>query len=464
MLIVTRYILKEHLSPFFSGLATITFVFVLNLLFRELGRLLGKGLAISVILEFFILNLAWILALAVPMAVLIATLMAFGRLSGDNEIVALKASGVNLYRLIIPVAIAAVFVAIGLERFNNCVLPDANHRVRLLSRDIRKKRPTIAIEPHVFFDEIPDYSLMVYDIKKIGGEDILKGVIIHDRSEKGKRRTILAEKGKMEYLSSPEGLKFILFNGEVHEVDDKDFENYQRSIFERQVIFIPVSNIELKRTSRGRRGEREKSASMMRDDIKRNLKAIKNSEEQIRQAVRNDLATIFPDEYIDLIKRGREDVNLFYAKLYSKRKQDPSIRISRMIDQIQGLKRIINGYRRSNNALWVEIHKKYSIPFACIVFVFIGAPLGIMARQGGLAIGGGMSLVFFLIYWTFLIGGEQLADRMIIRPATAMWSPNVLVGTLGIYLVIKTVRETTFIKLDRLRQILSSLYRRKSKC
>ena len=120
------------------------------------------------------------------------------------------------------------------------------------------------------------------------------------------------------------------------------------------------------------------------------------------------------------------------------------------LQQIQNEIRVLNGYKSSMNALTVEIHKKYSIPAACFVFVLVGAPLGIMARQGGLAVGGGLSLIFFLIYWAFLIGGEQLADRRLLNPIFAMWAPNFIVGLGGIYLVIHTVTETTFIQWDYL--------------
>lgn len=120
-----------------------------------------------------------------------------------------------------------------------------------------------------------------------------------------------------------------------------------------------------------------------------------------------------------------------------------------MQQRIQGEVNVVRGYRRAISSLRVEIHKKYSIPLACIVFVLVGAPLGIMGRQGGLAVGGGLGLVFFLIYWTFLIGGEQLADRRIVGPAVAMWAPNVLVGLGGVYLVVRTVREVTFIPWKR---------------
>ena len=127
----------------------------------------------------------------------------------------------------------------------------------------------------------------------------------------------------------------------------------------------------------------------------------------------------------------------------------PKRRINKIKQQIESNFITIEQTKRSNNQLSVEIEKKYSIPVACIVFILIGAPLGIMARQGGLALAGGLSLIFFLVYWTFLIGGEQLADRRIIGPVAAMWAPNILVGLAGLYLVIHSVREITFIPWDR---------------
>ena len=115
---------------------------------------------------------------------------------------------------------------------------------------------------------------------------------------------------------------------------------------------------------------------------------------------------------------------------------------------------ILNNYLTLNSKLLVEVHKKYSIPFACIVFVLIGAPLGILTRRGGMAIGGGISLIFFLIYWLFLIGGEELADRRLLSPFWAMWMANILVGVAGIYLVIRTIKESTLIDYDKIRALI----------
>ena len=136
MFILWRYILREHIGPFIFGLSIITLFLLLNLVFRELGSIISRGLNISVIAEFILLNMAWMLALSVPMAVLIATLMAFGRLSGDGEITAMKAGGVSIVTILKPVFLASILLALFLLWFNNHVLPDANYRTKLLSSDI----------------------------------------------------------------------------------------------------------------------------------------------------------------------------------------------------------------------------------------------------------------------------------------------------------------------------------------
>jgi len=442
MMIITRYIIKEHVGPFFLGLATITFAFLLNIVFRELGKLLGKGLPTTVILEFFVLNMAWILALAIPMAVLISTLMAFGRLSADNEIAALKASGVHLYRLIAPILILAALLAAGMERFNNCVLPDVNHRTRLLTRDISRKRPTLKLEPNVFFNEIDNYSVLVKEIKK---DDLLISILINDQSDSRFNRTIIAEKGRLTFSENPEGLKFTLLNGEIHSVEKAHLENYQREMFQKREMWIDVSNMVLKRQESEHRGDREKSADMMRQDIKNNMDVITDRKDRTRQSVRSHLADVFPNLVLSDSSR-QHSPSPGYKRTTT---QTPKRRINKIQQQIESNFITIEQTKRSNSQLSVEIEKKYSIPVACIVFILIGAPLGIMARQGGLALAGGLSLVFFLVYWTFLIGGEQLADRRIIGPVAAMWAPNILVGLAGLYLVIHSVREITFIPWDR---------------
>lgn len=438
MSIISRYMIREHAGPFIFGLSTIAFIFMLNIIFRDIGRLFGKGLPVKIIFEFFAYNLAWVLALAIPMAVLIATLMAFGRLSSENEITALKASGVNLYRLIMPVFVLAVVLVILMFRFNDVILPDFNFRSKILYSDISRKKPTIALEPHVFYEDIENISILVHDIDS--KTDRLENVLINDDSDPDFKRTVIAKSGELEFSKNQENMILTLYDGEIHEVEKKDLEQYRRLKFERQVFSIPVPDMVLKRSDSSRRGDREKTTGMLWDDIHRHEEAIQSRKERIRELITPFKEHIFPTKI--WAKNKEKDAGLDESILPGSEK---SYRLPNIQKQIQSETRVIHQYQKSIDSLRVEIEKKYSIPVACLVFVLIGAPLGIMARQGGIAVGGGMSLIFFLIYWTFLIGGEQLADRGLVGPVVAMWSPNVVVGAFGIYLVIHAVQEATFI-------------------
>jgi lipopolysaccharide export system permease protein len=451
MSILSRYIIREHVSPFFFSVATIIFIFILNIVFRDLGRLLGKDLPFRIILEFFVYNLAWILALAVPMSVLVSTLIAFGRLSSDFEITALKANGVHIYRLVAPVFILSVILSVLMIRFNDVVLPEFNHRVRNLYSDISRKRPTLTLEPHVIFNEIEHYSMLVRGVDN--QKNTIKGVIIHDNSDPRQSKIITAQRGELIFDKETERMNFILYEGEIHEVDNQALEKYRRMNFEKHQISIPVSNMVLRRSRSEYRGDREKDMDMMRQDILKNRSAVEERNERIRKLVSAELETTFPKSVWEKGSETSEDGSMRRGMLPGGRQ-----RIRVLSSQLEGEVKVIKGLKRSVSSLQVEIEKKVAVPFACIVFVLIGAPLGIMMRRGGYAVGAGMSLIFFMIYWAFLIGGEQLADRHYISPVVAMWAPNIIVGTVGIYLVIRAVRESTIIPWDRW---LLSLWKRR---
>jgi lipopolysaccharide export system permease protein len=434
MKILTRYILQEHIAPFFFGMAAIVFVFLLNIVFRDLGRILGKGLPASVILEFFGLNLAWILALAVPMAVLIAALMAFGRLSSDREIDAMKAGAVPVSRMMAPVFAAAALLAGLMVVFNNTVLPDFNYRVKVLSWSISRTRPMMTLEPNVFYNGIADYSILVQSIDQKNNR--IRGVFISDASDPRFTKTVVAERGTVEFIKAQERIVFTLYNGEMHEIDSRDMEQYRRAKFEKQSISIPVPDMSLDANSFQRRGDREKSTRMLMADIRDDRALLTERETAVRALVRSDLLDLMPAAYVAPLEPEAGPRAVATVR-------NAARRVDRIADRAAGEAAMIVGARRSINSLWVEVHKKYSIPFACVVFVLIGAPLGILSRQSGFATAGWLSLVFFIVFWAFLIGGEQLADRRILHPAVAMWAADAVVGAFGLFLFARTLTEST---------------------
>lgn len=457
MYILWRYILKEHVGPFIFAFSVITLVFLLNLIFRELGRILSRGLGARLVFEFFFLNMAWIVALAVPMAVLVATLMAFGRLSGDNEIVAMKASGISILRILFPVLVVSLFLSAFLIWFNNNVLPDFNHRARLLASDIARKRPTISLEPGVIYRDLPGYSILVRKIREVTDTSYVQNVFIEDNSDPTVSKIIFADKGKIFLSRATSRMILILYNGEMHELNLEKMEEYRKLTFPKQRLSITIPNMSLKRSNSEYRGDREKSAQLMLKEVRNNEKTIRERQERIHKMIDN-----FFQKYLPVPSRPLKDIPSARVFIPGKGwRSATKTRLQRAIADHQRLKQqitaeinVIKHAERANYVLMVEVHKKYSIPIACIVFVLVGAPLGIMARKGNLAVAGGISFGFFLLYWASLIGGEELADNQIITPFMAMWLANFVVGAGGIYLVVHSIHEATFINWISISQLL----------
>jgi len=476
MKILNRYIIREHIGPFVMGLSVIMFILLLNFLVKYIGHIFGKGLGFVVITRLITFNLAWMLALAVPMATLIAVLMAFGRLSSDNEITILKSSGIPIYRVMRPSLYLGIALTLIMVWFSDQILPESNHQARVMFRAIKQKKPTLDLQAHVFYD-LENYAFLVDDMEtppleewaslsSLLGPDYradevqekLLNITIFDRSVAGTNKTILARDGYMVYSSARQALIFNLFDGEFHELDSSKPEEYQRSVFNRHIVVIPTEDFELAEEQDNYRGDREMSISMMRKKIaefeKRSTDQVKKAREtkiQVLGEVRNLLKTR-SDSALSSSHRA-ELINLINRDRWISAQSKAERTAERHKQRFHSIQSILMSNQKATNKYLVEIHKKVSIPFASIVFVLVGAPLGIMARKGSMGVAISLSIGFFLVYWAFLIGGEDLADRMLIGPETAMWAPNLVVGLSGLYLTWRAVKEASFIRWDRWKNL-----------
>ena len=446
MKLVTRYILREHFLPFFYALLIVIFLLFTNFLLRAVDRFLGKGLPLNVILEYLLLNTAWIIALAAPVAVLVATLMAFGRFSEDNEITALRSSGISFTRILWPALAFSALVALPLMVFNNSVLPHMNHDARMLARDIYRKRPDLNVEAGYFIDDLPQYSFIV---KGKRGERY-QDVHIYGKDRTVTQTSIRADEGSFKALD--DAILVTLYSGEIHEVEVKNYQNYRRIQFDRHRITIPADDLMLQRRETGSRSDREMNIDMMTDKID----GYKERIAAIEKRIVDEFETTFPSSEIP------KTIDELMAHLEVKRNEEKAEKVSdpnRPWSFSQNLESLATrvrtdyqmkmGYERSINRYVVEIHKKFSLPAACIVFVLVGAPLGITTRKGGLFTAIVLSFGFVLLYYLFLIGGEEFADRNYLHGGVAMWMPNVVLGSIGMLMTYQTTHERTFFRLHR---------------
>jgi lipopolysaccharide export system permease protein len=198
MRILSRYVLKQHIAPFTFALTALTLLMLLDQLARQFHRLVGKGLGVKVIAEVFFYSIPFIVAVIVPMAVLVSVLYAFNRLAADNEIAAMKASGISLARIAAPVVVAATLVAGGMVWFNDTVLPEANHKLASLRVNITRKEPTFALQARRVNEVIPR-RLFIQAAHIDNASSRLENVTIWDERDVGRSRTIYAASGTMAF-------------------------------------------------------------------------------------------------------------------------------------------------------------------------------------------------------------------------------------------------------------------------
>ena len=438
MRLLTRYILKQLLSPFLFSLLIIIFVLFTQFLLRAIDRFIGKGLDIGTIFEYLFLNLGWIAALSVPMAVLVAALMSFGQFSEDNEITAMRASGISFNTILRPAILFGVTISGVLILFNSFIMPEMNFKARMLSGDIYRKRPDLNIEPGYFMDDLPSYSMIIRD--KEG--DTLKDVRIFSKGSGQTQTSIHSKTGELSTID--DAIVLDMYNGEIHELDTRDFGNYRRIEFDKHKITIAADDLFLNRRDTTSRSDREMTVPMIFDKRENIYKRIDIVNTRIGRAfTRTGLDSIVPNSFdeskvilLDYKKSYNADTSFTADQKYKKEKD---INITER--QLRNEYNLLRSYMKSSSKYEVELHKKFSLPIACILFVMTGASLGVLFRKGGFTIAVGLSFGFFLIYYIMMIGGEDLADRNIVSPVVGVWSPNVILLAISMYLILHTIKE-----------------------
>ena len=438
MRLLTRYILKQLFMPFIFSLLIIVFVLFTQFLLRAIDRFIGKGLDLGTIFEYLFLNLGWISALAVPMAVLVAALMAFGQFSEDNEITAMRSSGISFTTIILPALTMGLLISITLILFNAFIMPEMNFKARMLSGDIYRKRPGLNIEPGYFMDDLPDYSMIIRDKEN----ETLKDVRIFSKGINKSQTSIHSKTGKLSTID--DAIILDLYDGEIHELDLNDYGNYRRIEFEKHKITIPADDLFLNRRDTTSRSDREMTIPM--------ILAKRSNINDRKNIVNGRIGRAFLRTGMDsLVPPSLEASQLIIKKEIERFSSDPIntaddiYRKEKDVDivkrQLRNEYNLLRSYNKSSNKYNVELHKKFSLPVASILFIMTGASLGVLFRKGGFTIATGLSFGFFLIYYILMIGGEDLADRGILTPMVGVWSPNAILLVIATYLMLHTVRE-----------------------
>lgn len=450
---VVRDLVLRHVGPFLLCFFSIMFILLLQFLILHVDKLIGKGLPASVVLELIVTNLAYMVVMAVPMAVMVATLIAFGRFSEWNEWTALRAAGVHPWRLLAPVAAITLVMGAGLTLFSNHVLPEANQRARSLFIDIRLKKPGFDLREGAFYDGIDGYTFLVRRIETHAGADTLRDIVLYQREGPDRyRATVKAEKGVLT-SQGQDLLTLVLFNGSIVRLlpsDSRQDGRVESSTFSRYRIRFDLSELAFSRSNPERRGQNDRTMTT-----------------QAMRVVMDSLHVRIQDDWDRVHRKSRAIVQAPAPRSWSSAgggseaadtlapypSQIRELRgfptpvaqnqaLNRVVSNLEQYRMDLDNHRITQRqnlskiaAYAVEIHKKSSIPFACVLFALIGAPIGLLTRKGNIGLAAVISSALLTLYFVGVIQGEKLADRLFISPWWGMWGVNVLYGAVAAVLL-----------------------------
>lgn len=447
-------LLKKHIGPFLFCFFTMLFILLMQFLILHVDKLVGKGLPFMIVTELIANNLAYMIVLALPMSVLISTLIAFGKFSEWNELTAVRAAGINPIKLITPVLFAGFILFLFTTYFSNYILPEANHKARSLFIDIRTQKPAFDLQPATFYDNLEGFTFLIKEIDS--DTDSLYDVrVIQEPTDNRNRAFINAKKG---WLESPDDytLSLFLIDGSILRYipgrNGRD-ETLEKSIFTKYRMSFDLSDLSFSRSNPDQRGrtDRTMSAEAMLAVID-SLRVEKNQEvEKFQTAVSQHVSTPFhyePTRIFELNEEALADTFSVYVTQYIAMDllPNPNVQrsaINRAISAIDRYRPELESLRTNLNwrdlriaEFTVEVHKKLSIPFACVVFVLLGAPIGMLTRKGNIGVAAIISAVLLTVYFIAIIQGEKFADRMIISPFMGMWGINIIYMTIGLILIL----------------------------
>jgi len=380
----TLYILKEILPIFFIGLMTFTIILLMDKILKLIDLIVNRGGSLSDVLMLFLFISPSFLILTIPVAVLLGTLLTFGRLSSDSEITAFKASGMSLYQLFFPISVFALAAFLLTSFLVFYGLPWGNRGFKATLYRLAQSKADIEIKERIFNDAFNNLVVYVDRVPLQGNH--MEGILIYDQREKGRSSTILAKEGFI--INNPESQEIILRlrSGDIHRFEP-EAHTFQKITFDTYDL-----KLELAKTFAAIE-KKLKDWEMSIDDIRKKMEETKRTG-----------GNTTPYE--------------------------------------------------------IELHKRYAIPFTCIVFALIGVPLGIQPHRSGRSYGFILSIFILIAYYVSLTASEILAARKIIPAFSAGWAPNLLFSGLGIYLLVKTASESPFKPIVWLTEALDFIQRK----
>jgi lipopolysaccharide export system permease protein len=458
------YVLKTFVGPFFMTFFICIFILLMQFLWKYVDDLVGKGLDTNIIAELLFYAAFGLLPFAFPLSMLLASLMTFGELGENYELVAMKSSGISLFRIMKPLMVVAIIITGIAFFFANNVLPHTNLRFTTLLISIRNQRPELVLKEGVFTSEIDGYSIRVGHKDK--RTNTLHDILIYDHTNNKPNESVtIADSGYLKMTEDKNYMVMTLYDGEnfVEETNAPGSRSntypFRRDKFEKQVINIRVMNFNFQR----------RDESIYRNTFRMlNISQLKYAEDSLlidyRARLRNFLLNT---KYLNNLDRKISAMAVNNDSLLLKLRMEPyktfsydslinSFESWNLLDayqsavytarnnfqEINNIENDLYGRKKRINQHMMERHRKFSLSVAVLIFFFIGAPLGAIIRKGGLGMPVVVSVLLFIIYYIVSITGEKSAREDVWDMLAGMWFSSMIFLPVGLWLTYKAVSDS----------------------
>ena len=455
------YVLKNFLGIFFMTFAICCFILLMQLLWMRINDIVGKGVEIIVLLEFLFYALLSVVPMALPLAILLASLMTFGNLGEKFELTAMKSAGISLFRIMRPLTIFIACVCVGAFFFSNNVLPKTQMRFWALVFSLRQKAPELDIPTGEFYSGISGFN--VYVRQKETRTGLLKNLMIYDYSNGFQNATVtVADSGRVYFTDDQKYLELCLYNGESFEnlsqqqqraTRTQESVPYRREMFKKKTLLIDFD------TEFSRYDE-----SVMDDQhVSKNATELIHSMDSVNvlahERSREQSAQMVSGKYFGREWKPNRQVPPVDLKIEPKFNIDSAINrldkatrlrvVNQAISKAKSQQDIItynsimlDDYQRYIRKHGIELQRKFTLAFACLIFFFIGAPLGAIIRKGGLGAPIVISVIMFIIYYIIDNAGYKLAREAIWPVWQGMWLSSFVLLPIGVFLTYKAATDS----------------------
>lgn len=471
------YLLKHFLGLLIITFCICSFVLLMQFLWMNVDALVGKGVEIKVLAEFFIYAITSVVPLALPLAIMLASLMTFGNLGEKFELTAMKAAGISLFRIMRPLIVAVILICVGAFYFSNYVLPFSQVKLWTLVFSLKQKAPELDIPKGEFYNGIDGYN--VYVRNKNPKTGLLYDMMIYDYSEGFRNaKVMVADSGKIFFSEDKKYLLLNLYSGESFEnLDNNQNYNaaernipYQRETFATKQLLIDF-DMDFNRYKDDVLSDQHVAKNV--DQLIHSIDSVqklshKKSREQSAQLINN---YYFGRERVEARDvdawEGAKELYQEYQtdSLYAHFSMDEKYRATQSAldkarsykDKIDYNALMLDDYQRYIRRHEIEFHRKFTLAFACLIFFFIGAPLGAITRKGGLGMPVVLSVVMFIVYYMIDNTGYKMAREALWPCWAGMWLSSFVLLPIGFFFTYKAAKDSPLIHIDIWRKVFRKL-------